>query len=93
MNRKIECKCIDSRLHTARIDDTLDRQSGEQSERKNNTEIFHTLILSYFAQESKEKTKIPDISGIFTIKNTIRLMSALDHRYCFPGYSWSQGAL
>lgn len=65
MNRKIEHKCINSRLHTARIDDTLDRQGGEQSESKDNTEIFHTLTVSYFARESKKKTKIPRHLGGF----------------------------
>ena len=54
MDRKIEHKCINGRLHATGIHDALDRQSGEQSESKNTTEIFHTVIVPSFVEESEE---------------------------------------
>lgn len=57
LDRKIEHKSVYCRLHTARIDESLHRQSREHSQNKDNTSIFHTDILPYFERESKEIKK------------------------------------
>jgi hypothetical protein len=63
LNGKIEHKSIYRRLHTARIDESLHRQSRKHSQNKYNTSIFHMHILPYLEEKSKEIKNPENFSG------------------------------
>jgi len=68
LNSKMKHKCIHGRLHATRINQSLHSKSGEHSQNKYNTFMFHGEQYTVFFDE-KQQLMIPPIERQNSISN------------------------